>query len=403
MPFYNMFIVKFNCRISLLVFAPIFFAIFLSGCVGVPRKSAVPKELSSQAQVIGAPNVRYAMDTSEGILGYQMQIQKTGAFQIAKNDAPSKNNSYLSISGGGENGAFGAGILVGWTKNGSRPTFNIVTGISAGALLAPFAFLGSEYDPIISEIYLSTGSNDIYAAKNIFSGILSDSIFDDHPLMNMLNKYIDDNVLVRVSNEYRRNGRLLLIGTTNLDTGQLIIWNMGEIASLDDPRSLGLFKKVMLASASVPVLFPPVMFDVEVNRVDYQEMHVDGGVSNQVFLYPIHAPIISKAGNLDGNTGQIFIIRNDSLAPEWGESKRWVVSIGIRSIEQIINRQGVGDLLRIYDLSKAAGMQFNLATIGSEFNRSPNELFDKEYMLELFEYGVNKARSGYPWGNHFPP
>ena len=193
--------------------------------------------------------------------------------------------SLLAISGGGDNGAFGAGVLVGWSESRTRPSFKIVTGISTGALIAPLAFVGPEYDPLLAEMYTTIGQSDIFEKRPVLAGLVSDALADSMPLRNLIAKYVDAKLVARIAEESRR-GRALVIITTNLDAGVPVIWNIGAIAESGRPEAIGLIRKILLASASIPGFFPPVMFDVTVDGVAHQEMHVDGGASMQTFLYP---------------------------------------------------------------------------------------------------------------------
>ena len=372
----------------------------LVACIGVPRQSAVPQSLTARAQIEGMPGIRYFVDSAEGIQNFTIDAQKLESVHVGSALADA---SYLSLSGGGDNGAFGAGLLVGWTQRGDRPSFKLVTGVSTGALMAPFAYLGSEYDSVLTKLYTTTNTADIYVTRNIFSGVMDDSLVSDHPLKVLLDQYIDSSLLEKIAHEYVVNRRALLIGTTDIDAGQPVVWNMGQIASIGGPQALSLFKQVMLASASVPVLFPPVMFDVMVNNLAYQEMHVDGGASTQVFLYPYAVSVDSvKMGIPFEKKRRAFIIRNDKLSSSWEDTERWSVAIALRSVEQIIEKQGNGDLLKIYDITKKDGVEFNLAYIDQDFEMKSQSMFDTQYMQALFNYGQAKARAGYPWAHSLP-
>ena len=193
---------------------------------------------------------------------------------------------HLALSGGGANGAFGAGFLNGWSSTGSRPTFKVVTGVSTGALMAPFAFLGQPGDAALHEFYTTTASRDIFALGeflDIISRVLfGEGIADTSPLVSLLERHVDEALLQQVALAHK-SGRRLYIGTVDLDSQRFIIWNMGLIATSGQPDALQLFRKVMLASASIPIAFAPVFFDVEAGGRRYDEMHVDGAVAANVF------------------------------------------------------------------------------------------------------------------------
>ncbi len=381
--------------------ACVILSLSLLGCSSLERKSAVPAHSLSKAQIAGLPSVRYLISTQAGVdalVADVVQIEAARRKQAFAGDA-----NFLALSGGGDDGAFGAGLLVGWSKQGSRPAFNLVTGISTGALIAPFAYLGKDYDPILQEVYTSIKPSDVYMQRGILSGIFSDGLADSTPLYGLISKYVDANFLKKIADEYNTNGRWLLIGTTNIDAGQPVIWNMGRIASIGSPEALELFKRIMLASASIPGAFPPVMFDFLVDSQAFQEMHVDGGASTQVFLYPASASSKAKELGIQRRTNrQAYIIRNSRLDPRWSETERRTLSVASRAISQLIQTQGIGDLYRIYNTAQSDNVGFNLAYIGSDFNEPHTEEFDTKYMNALFQYGYAQAIKGYPWSK-YPP
>ncbi|MCL6634858.1 MAG: patatin-like phospholipase family protein [Peptococcaceae bacterium] len=183
----------------------------------------------------------------------------------------------LALSGGASGGAFGAGALVGLTRSGRRPDFAIVTGVSTGALIAPLAFLGSEWDERLADAYVGGHAADLLSIRG-FAGALGTGLFKGEGLEALIAPIIDERLMDAVAAEHAR-GRRLLIATTNLDSQKATIWDMGAIASRGGEAALKLFREVMLASASVPGLFPPRLFDVEAGGERFQEMHVDGGVA----------------------------------------------------------------------------------------------------------------------------
>ncbi|MEI6182644.1 MAG: patatin-like phospholipase family protein [Polynucleobacter sp.] len=373
----------------------------LLGCSALERKSAVPAQSLSKAQIAGLPSVRYLISTQasvDALVADLIQIEAARGKKAFAGDA-----NFLALSGGGDDGAFGAGLLVGWSKQGSRPAFNLVTGISTGALIAPFAYLGKEYDPVLQEVYTNINPKDVYIERGILSGIFSDGLADSTPLYQLISKYVDANFLKKIAFEYNANGRWLLIGTTNIDAGIPVAWNMGKIATIGTPEALELFRRIMLASASIPGAFSPVMFDFLVDGQAFQEMHVDGGASTQVFLYPSAAA--QKANDLGLKrrlNRQAYIIRNSRLDPRWSETERRTISVAGRAIAQLIQTQGIGDLYRIYAMTKMDQVGFNLAYIGSDFNEPHKEEFDTKYMNALFQYGYEHAVKGYAWSK-YPP
>ena len=379
----------------------IFLIFALVGCSSLQRKAAVPSQEMGQAQIAGLSSVRYMVASQSSIDQMAEDIQ-TG-FKVRDENILNAPANYLSLSGGGDDGAYGAGLLIGWADRGDRPQFNLVTGISTGALIAPFAFMGKEYDTALREVYTKYGPRDIFIERGLISGILSDGLSDTTPLFQLISKYIDQDFLKKLANEYNTKNRWLLIGTTNLDAGVPVVWNMGKIASIGTPEALELFRKIMLASASIPGAFSPVMFDFEVSGQSFHEMHVDGGAITQVFLYP--SALSQKAKDLDlklQKQRNSYIIRNARLDPEWRETQRGTLSIIQRAISSLIQTQGVGDLYRIYHTTQLDGVSFNLAYIGSDFKFPHKTEFDTAYMQALFEYGYKQGLSGKEW-QKYPP
>jgi predicted acylesterase/phospholipase RssA len=375
--------------------------LLLAGCSSLQRKAAVPSQQMGQAQIAGLSGVRYMVASQSGI--DQMAADIQAGFKVRSEKTLNTSANYLSLSGGGDDGAYGAGLLIGWSERGDRPQFNLVTGISTGALIAPFAFMGKEYDPALRHVYTQVGPQDIFMERGLISGILGDGLSDTTPLYQLISQFVDDAFLKKVAYEYITKNRWLLIGTTNLDAGVPVVWNMGRIASIGTPEALDLFRKVMLASASIPGAFSPVMFDFEVAGQSFQEMHVDGGAITQVFLYPSALSQRAKDLNLQlQKQRNAYIIRNARLDPEWRETERGTLSIIQRAISSLIQTQGVGDLYRIYHTTQVDGVSFNLAYIGSDFKFPHQTEFDTAYMQALFDYGYKQGLSGKEW-QKYPP
>ena len=376
-------------------FLIIVISVAAQGCGTIPERNALPQELSEQAQIPGIPDAKYWGDNliidEDWIAGTDAEIKERFSSTYGV------EHTYLAISGGGSNGAFGAGLLVGWSASGTRPTFSMVTGISTGALIAPFAFLGPDYDAQLKEIYTTFSTDDLITKRRPLAGLTSDAMAGTTPLRAMIAKYIDKDIIQAIAAEYQK-GRELNIGTTNLDAKRPVIWDIGHIASSGDPNAINLIHDILLASASIPVAFPPVMIEVEAGGKRYDEMHVDGGVSAQVFLYPVGIDWkrLGKILHVKG-TPNVYMIRNAKLEPKWYSNERSTAPIAMSSITSLIRTQGIGDLFRIYLTTKRDGLNFHLAYIPDEFKDDPEELFDPVYMKKLFELGYNMAKEGYPW------
>jgi predicted patatin/cPLA2 family phospholipase len=339
---------------------------------------------------------QFMVDLKAGISSELAYRAKTGQ------QGPLPPANYLAISGGGDDGAYGAGLLCGWTKAGNRPEFKLVTGISTGALIAPFAFLGPKYDDKLREVYTNSTHKDIMEERGLHAVVFDDALADNRPLWELLQKHISAEMLREVAQEYKK-GRILLVGTTDLDSRRAVIWNLTKIADSGHPQALDLFRKLMMASAAIPGAFPPAMIDVEVNGKPYQEMHVDGGTVAQVFVYPPSIKLKEAAQQMGVERERnLYLIRNSRIDPDWSEVERRSLSILGKAVLSLIRTQGIGDMYRIYLNSQRDGIDFNLAFIPASFNELHVEDFDKNYMQKLFLNGYNASAKGYPWAK-VPP
>lgn len=309
--------------------------------------------------------------------------------------------SVLVISGGGSDGAFGAGLLNGWTKAGNRPEFLVVTGVSTGALIAPFAFLGPRYDSVLKTFYTQYSTSDILR-PTVLAGVFGgSSVASSEPLAELIAKYMTRDVMRAIAAEHAR-GRRLLVGTTNLDAERPVIWNIGQIASAGSDRSLRLIRKVLLASASIPGLFPPVMIDVYAGGKRRQEMHVDGGTTENAILLPVQTDLRSINKKARRLPPDIYIIVNSHLDPQYQPVRTTSLDIASRSISTMIKQKTIGDILKLYDFSKRNGLRYRLAMIPASYQKRPKEAFDRAYMTALFETGEKLGQQGYKWATEPP-
>jgi predicted acylesterase/phospholipase RssA len=390
-----------------IVAASILLPLIVTGCSTPKRLPAVPLVSTTQAQVdqgLGQSHIRFmvARESEPFAEEARSSMQKEKAWLASKGHVgPLPPANFLAISGGGDNGAFGSGLLNGWTAAGTRPEFKAVTGVSTGALTAPFAFLGPKYDESLKEVFTTVSKKDIFKSRGI-RGIFSDGMADTTPLAKLIARYIDRPMLDAIAAEYAK-GRLLLVGTADLDALEPVVWNMTAIAASKDPRALDLFRSVLRASASIPGAFPPVMFDVEVNGVRHQEMHGDGGTIAQVFLYPpsLNVAELSSAADVQRKRN-LYIIRNAKFAPEWADVPRKTIGISARAIGSLTRTQGIGDLYIIYALAQRDGFDFNLTFIPPTFDAPHPEEFDTNYMQQLYATGYRMAAGGVDW-QKFPP
>lgn len=325
-------------------------------------------------------------------------------FSVTSTDEKGRNKKilrypHLVLSGGGPNGAFGAGVLAGWSQ-ADRPVFKIVTGVSTGALMAPFAFLGSEYDEKLRHFYTTTQSRDIFLLSNPFVRLLfSDSFAETTPLENLIAQDITLSFLQEIAKEHDK-GRRLYMATSNLDAQSLMIWNMGLIAKQNNNHAVELFRQVMLASASIPVAFPPVMFDVMLDGKQYDELHVDGAVGANMFYSAgvFNTVRAREAAGIAQATESVFIIHNGQLRPIAKPTSRSISSIAARTFDSVTKAAAIGDIHRIYAMTLRQDYDFAWVTIPEEIDLTSGEqIFDPILMRKLYDAGLKMATPKIPW------
>lgn len=298
----------------------------------------------------------------------------------------------LVLSGGGRDGAYSAGVLAGWSAAGSRPPFDVVTGISTGALIAPLAFLGARYDQYLSDSYTKVHTEDIYRRRPYLSLLWSESFADSAPLRHRIDAQVTDAFLAEIAQAHAA-GRRLYVGTTNLDTGRLVLWDLGAIAAGTDPDKRELFRKVLLASCSIPGLLPPVPIEIDVHGKRYTELHVDGGVSASMFLTPYMA-----LGDQTGARTNVYVIVAGKLSSEPRSVERRLIAVSGESLQKLLTAQTRGDLLRTFLLTRLTGGHFAVTSVPQELAvTQDNTRFNMDEMRNLFDAGYARATDGTAW------
>ena len=318
----------------------------------------------------------------------------------APGDSPAKPTKLLALSGGGMYGAYTVGVLGGWTEAGTRPCFDVVTGVSTGALVATYAFLGTAYDRPMIDLYTTISDRDIYRRRPAAAVIWSDSAASSAPLKKLIAAQVDDALLAEVAKAHA-GGRRLYVGTTNIDTRRLVIWDMGAIASDPRPGAKELYRDVLLASASVPGFFPPVRIEVEVNGRPVAEMHVDGGATTGVFLRAstLHVDAAAlKAGRKPLAGSDAYVIVAGKLFSDPVCTSQRTLRIGESALQSVLYSQTRGELFRIYTLCLLGGMNYHLAAIPEDFKTGTDAMgFDPAEMRRLYEAGRAAVAGGRAW------
>jgi predicted patatin/cPLA2 family phospholipase len=370
-------------------------ALLVQACAAHPARNPVPEVLVHEATIPDFASVRIWGDGHAPDAGANDSLDRI-AEQVMAASGPAAGYDMLVISGGGSDGAFGAGLLKGWSASGTRPRFRIVTGISTGALIAPFAFLGTEYDGALEELYTHSSRRDLMRLRPL-GGLFGDSLADTRPLRDRIAQQINEAFVGAIAREHER-GRRLLIGTTHLDAGRPMIWNIGAIATSGAPGAGELIRKVILASASIPGFFPPIRLEVEAGGRRYDELHVDGGVSTQAFLFPMSINLTATHARSEHRTRpKLYVIRNAPVMPTWHAVDQRLLPIARASILTQVVYQGNGDLYRLYLQAERNGFDYRAAWIPSDVKTDGGLTFEPEYMGVLFERGYRLGSEGNPW------
>jgi predicted acylesterase/phospholipase RssA len=326
-----------------------------------------PTELPFAAPVLARMAIVSAADADGTPLGDPAPVRQLG-----------KRHDVLLLSGGGSVGAFGAGVLVGWTAAGTRPQFDVVTGISTGALMATLAFLGPSRDADLARAYTQITTRDVMKRRGIIGFAKRASLYDRGPLERMVEQMVTEQMLDQVAAEHRK-GRRLFVGTTNLDSGVATVWDMGRIAASADPGRVQLYRQVLLASAAVPGLFSPVY----ISQSDGPPaMHVDGSIK-QALLFKSY--MIDPRGTDEHVwtvvNGRVSFVGNTSLS---GTNSGSIIG---RSVTEMLRTITYRSVQRIYGMARNAGAQYHLPYLLDEQEEPSPIAFDPAAMQRLFEAG----------------
>ncbi|MHC2250916.1 putative patatin/cPLA2 family phospholipase [Bradyrhizobium embrapense] len=356
-------------------------AFALAACSSLPRMPYTAAD-AANSRVLDLDGLRRYAD------------EPASKFRLEKNTvAPIK--TYLALSGGGADGAYGVGVLNGWTAAGNRPSFSVVSGVSTGGLIAPFAFLGPRYDDTLREVYTSGIAESLLQDPSLMRVLFGSGLFGNKRLRELVARYVDQDILSEVARENAR-GRKLLIVTTDLDTQRTVIWDMGRIASVGTPEALQLFRDVMAASASIPLVFPPIMIDAEGQGRRFQEMHVDGGVTAPVLTLPDALLFRERAWPANGRM-DIYILVNKKLEGNFELVSNSTIDVASRSISAITQAQTRSVILSTYDFARRNRLGFHLSYIERDYPAPETQGFDTAYMRALYQHGYEKAAAGQAW------
>ena len=360
----------------------------LAGCATDFRELAAPSaDNYEQFYPVGVPDdVRVFADFEEIHTSKFVSDLRDGLTKRKK----STGLNILALSGGAQDGAYGAGVLNGWSEKGTRPEFDVVTGISTGALIAPFAFLGPDYDGALERFYTTTDTErvaDLTVMTALFGG---GALATSEPLAHTIEMELKDDVLRAIATEHRK-GRRLLVGTTNLDAERPVIWDIGYIATIGTPNAYRLIRKVILASASIPVVFNPIAIKVTDGTVRREELHVDGGLTQHIFTYPRKFDMreVIAALGLSKKQNTVWLVYNKRLEPKYEAQKTDIDLIAERTVSTMLRTRALGDVNVIISLAKRDGLRVNALPIPGDFKAQSDDWFDPAYMRQLFHRGYH--------------
>jgi hypothetical protein len=371
----------------------------LAGCAAPRVREPWPRTPSLAAVVEGEPVVRGWGDEPSPEL--RASLAEAVAVRRAAGEADDEPAELLALTGGGINGAFGAGFLVGWSEAGTRPRFDLVTGISAGGLLAPFAFLGEEADERLRAAFLAVEPGQIYRRRGLFELWAADSLLDTEPLAELIEHVYDDALLARIGEEHRR-GRRLWVGTVNLDARRPVVWDLGALAARGTPGSARLFRQVLRATSAVPGVFAPVYLRSVVDGSAGDEMHVDGGVANQVFGYGVVLGDHRRRDLRQAPT-RLWVLRNGRPGLGYEPVAPRLAAVAGASLRSLTHHQGDADLYRLHAFCARDGVEFRYASMPPEaMVEAGAEEKTRATPAELFELGRALGREGEAWRSTLP-
>ncbi len=347
------------------------------------RESARPMGLTS------VPNhpIRVYLDAEDRVAIFQQ------AFREGVPVGPDGQLDFIALSGGGSNGAFTAGLMKGWSETGNRPDFEVVTGVSTGALAAPFVFLGADYDDELAEAYTGGAAAGLLQSRGL-GALVGSGIYKSEPLRALVDRFVDAETLRAVAAEYAK-GRLLLVATTDLDSQRGVSWDMGAIASQGTPEALELFRSVLVASASIPGAFPPVLIKSDNAGLSFEEMHVDGGVMAPFLAVPESLwSFREPSSTLRG--ARFYVVVNGRTNPGFAITRDTPQGVLGRSVDVLLRALLLTTLEGNRAFAAGNGIFFRYAALPDDSEASALD-FSVESMSAVYEVGRQGAISGAAW------
>lgn len=345
------------------------------------------------AYPVGFPDVRFSIEDEASARNVAAQLEQG----VPK--GPDGRFDLIALSGGGSNGAYTAGLMNGWTQRGDRPDFEVVTGVSTGALAAPFVFLGPEYDDRLREAYTGGQASGLLKSRGA-RALIGSGVFSGQPLRDLIAAYVDEALLRVIAAEHRK-GRVLIVATTDLDSQRGVLWNMGAIADRGTPEALALFRDVLTASASIPGAFPPVMIQSQTVASDnsplmFEEMHVDGGVMNPFVALPQMMWSWRDQGHVLRG-GRIWVIVNGKAAPSFRVTRDAAPTVLGRALDAALMANLRANLAANQVFAQRNGLEYRTTAIPVEFDGANSLDFSPEAMMGVYDLGRSRMVEGHAW------
>jgi hypothetical protein len=356
--------------------------LWVSACVSMPRERFSPAE-AAEASPPGFANVMFDEDS---------RVLVDNLRRDGRPDAAHRLN-VLALSGGGANGAYGAGVLYGWSQAGDRPNFQMVTGVSVGALIATLAFVGRPWDERLRQAFDGSQTAEILKSRGVLA-LFTPGLYSKARLAKLIDSYVDDDLIRAVAAEHVK-GRRLLVATTNLDSERLVIWDMGAIAAHGGPQARDLFRHVLIASVGVPGIFSPSLISVQSGHRRFSEMHVDGQVTSG-FLAVFHSIILANVHVESGETLKLYVLVNGGLDGRFDVTADKAVPVFVRSLDASAKAAMRSQLIATTDFCRRNGIELEISQLADGEQDRPLD-FSADHVRRLFEKGVAASNAGTAW------
>ncbi|OWK43081.1 patatin-like phospholipase family protein [Fimbriiglobus ruber] len=305
---------------------------------------------------------------------------------------PRRPQTILALSGGGSYGAFTAGVLNGWSRTSNRPEFDVVTGVSTGALISPLAFMGSAHDFEMKKYYTEVQQRDVFAMRFWATIPFRDAVATAAPLRRIVASQVTEEMVRDIAAEHKK-GRRLYVATTHLEGRRSVVWDIGAIACKGgDARQL--ICDVLIASSAVPGIFPPVPIHVQVDGKEVTELHVDGGVTAPIFVPPA---VLEEAGK-GQNRATLYVIIAGKEFPEPSRVRPRVLKVLSASGGALLYSHARRDVSNLYHMAKLSGVAFRAVSLRPDYPLEESAIeFDQNAMNKLFVEGVKVGVAGPVW------